>query len=287
MPTGFARRLWSRTGWARLGRIADALDRIEARVGAAAAGPPPPNEPAPPPPLPPEPDRFSPRLYQRAGLNLLLSGNSGPDRVLAESGEWEQQQIAKLLELAALACARRSGPKIFLDIGAYFGLYALVMDRARLFDRIVAYEPDRANFAQLQAELFLNGAACRIEVHNAAVAEVAGHRQMQRSDRHPTGNRGGVELWRCGPDPRCIPTGVVAIDDEITIDGGLIVAKIDVESGQDAVLRGMRRTIAANECILQVEAYEQQRPATLALLAELGLSVVEDIYPDLFAVNRR
>ena len=47
---------------------------------------------------------------------------------------------------------------VFLDVGAHWGLYALLAHRTRQFERIVAFEPDPANYAQLQANLFLNDA---------------------------------------------------------------------------------------------------------------------------------
>lgn len=272
---GWARQIWGRTAWARLGRIAAALERMEAQR----------------PTLPalhdvvPEPlaDRNGIGIWHRLGLTLLLDGASDVDRRLIESGGWETEQFAKLQELVVTSAAP-SGPRIFLDIGAYFGLYALEFDRERLFDQIIAFEPDRLNFAQLQAQLFLNGATYRIDARNVAVGEVAGTGQMHRSDRHPTGNRGGVGLRDSG-DARCVPVGIVAIDNEISVEGGLIVAKIDVEGNQDYVLRGMRSTIARNACVLQIEVFEQARSATLALLNDLGLSIAGEIYPDIFATR--
>ncbi len=265
-----ARRLWSRTGWARLGRIADALERLESR--------------------PPEPrnavatEAPAVGIRQRMGLTLLLDPASDVDRWMIQTGSWEPEQFAKLKAIAAEALSKSSGPRVFFDIGAYFGLYALLMDRERMFDRIVAFEPDRLNFAQLQSQLFLNGAAYRIEARNVAVGEAPGIVHMQRADRHPTGNRAGAGLWGCG-DVNALPVGMVAVDEEIDVSGGLIVAKIDVGSNQDAVLRGMRRTIERNACVLQIEAFEEQRAATRALLDDLNLDVVADMPPDLFAVH--
>ncbi len=269
-----ARRLWSRTGWARLGRIADALERLENW---------PPEPPSPRNTLATEAPGVG--IHQRMGLTLLLDPASDVDRWMIANGSWEPEQLAKLKALAADAMNGTTGPRVFLDIGAYFGLYALLMDQERMFDRIVAFEPDRLNFAQLQTQLFLNGAAYRIEARNVAVGSAAAEIQMLRADLHETGNRAGVGLWPgSGPDPRCMPTKVTTID-ALGLSGGVVVAKIDVEGHQDEVLRGMRRTIERNTCVFQIEAFSDQRAPTMLLLADLGLNVVADIGIDLFAAR--
>lgn len=290
------RRAWGRSGWARLGRIADALERMDARQQAADVErleqPEPPDPPEPPdqapaqtaPGPPVELDRWGVGVWRRMGLNLLLDGGSTLDRWLIEGGSWELAQITKLRELVLTTMPERRRPRVFIDIGAYFGLYALFFDRERLFDRIIAFEPDRMNFAQLQSQLFLNGASYRIEARNAAVGATATTGHMQRADRQPEGIRAGVGLWSSG-DARCVSVPVVAIDDELDIEGGLVVAKIDVEGRQNAVLKGMRRTIERNACIMQIEAYENARPATVTLLGELGLSIAGEIDPDLYAIR--
>lgn len=270
-----ARSLWSRTGWARLGRIAAALERIEQRR---------PEQPPAARATPAESPGIG--IRQRMGLALLLDPASDVDRWMIENGTWEPEQISKLMALAAEVTSKSSGPRVFLDIGAYFGLYALLADRTRTFERIIAFEPDRLNFAQLQAQLFLNGAAYRIESMNVAAGSAAGEMQMSRADLHEAGNRAGAGLWpSSGPDPRCVPTRIIAIDD-LNLSGGVVVAKIDVEGYQDEVLRGMRKTIDRNACVFQIEALEGQRAATLRLLAQLGVKIEDQIGHDFYATSR-
>ena len=38
---------------------------------------------------------------------------------------------------------------MFIDVGANIGLYSCILGRSRLVPRIVAFEPDRDNFARL------------------------------------------------------------------------------------------------------------------------------------------
>jgi hypothetical protein len=67
------------------------------------------------------------------------------DRQIVETNCWEARQVSLLISYAkSFAKLRRN--KVFLDIGAYFGLYALLMDREEIFDKIIAFEPDTSNY---------------------------------------------------------------------------------------------------------------------------------------------
>ena len=55
------------------------------------------------------------------------------------------------------------------------------MRSERLFERIVAFEPDAMNFAELCAQLYLNDAAYKIEAERLALSDSKRHTQMPRS----------------------------------------------------------------------------------------------------------
>ena len=78
----------------------------------------------------------------------------------------------------------------------------------------------------------------------------------------------------------------VTLDDTIAADGALIVAKIDVESHELEVMRGMRRLLAANKAVLQIECFEPNRPRLRALMDELGCQEVRAVEEDLYFVSK-
>jgi FkbM family methyltransferase len=172
---------------------------------------------------------------------------------------------------------------MFLDIGAYFGLYALLMDRSALFDRVVAFEPDRRNAQQLASNLFLNPSS-RVEVRHEAVSDRSGTAWFTQSETHPTGNRAGISIAD-GPGSTRREVPMTTIDDAFDVAGCTIIAKIDVEGEEHAVLRGMRNTLARNRALLQVEAFEHNLGAISAARDELGLRTVGEIHPDLYLTN--
>src|ERR1700761_2198748 len=101
-------------------------------------------------------------LEQRMDLLLLLDRANAIDWQLILSGEWEKPHLTKLFDLAKQRLPYSKNGAVFLDIGAHWGLYALKAWQSGMFEQIVAFEPDPQNYAQLQANLFLNAAESRI-----------------------------------------------------------------------------------------------------------------------------
>jgi FkbM family methyltransferase len=222
-------------------------------------------------------------VYRVEGLSLLLRAQSRIDRRIIESANWEAPQVARLAELTKQARRQIDGTAIFLDIGAYFGFYALMMRRARLFDRIIAFEPDAMNFAQLGAQLYLNDAAYEIEARRVAVSDRTGQARMPKSVIRK--NRGTTGLGIVAAPDAMMPVDTIALDDEYDFRDALMVAKIDVEGHQASVLGGMRNIIARNKAILQIEIWENERESAFAVLEALGLKIVGNMYPDYFVTN--
>src|SRR5690606_28306662 len=75
--------------------------------------------------------------------------------------------------------------------------------------------------------------------------------------------------------------------DDILADAfaGNVAVKLDVEGHEAMVIRGGRRTFAANRMLLQVELYEQGREQVKAELESLGYRCLLRIGPDHYYSN--
>ncbi len=220
------------------------------------------------------PDHAEPKsadeIVSRDGLFLLLDQSSVVDRYVLEKGDWEPELRRRLFELTS---ELDFGPDaVFLDIGAYFGLYALHAAKSGRFREIHAFEPDKLNFAQLQACLFLNRAVERITAHNIYVGDKSGVAEMTKSSAM-IGNRGGA--GRYGEKENQATVRVDAIDNLVNYAGRDIVAKIDAENGEFDVLAGMRDTIARNRMLLQIECGSIE--GLKAHCTPLGLRHIESV----------
>jgi FkbM family methyltransferase len=242
------------------------------------------------------------RLIDRMNLNLLLENENLLDRTMMDVGVWEEQQLLRLDELAHAFVARTSRSKIFIDVGAHWGLYALKMHQTGVFDRILAFEADAHNFAQLQAELFLNDCAYDIESYNLALSSVDQELTMLRATGHPLGNRAGAGIFDseekaraffsahgCAKDDR-LPMAVrkvraAPLDDLVSLKDSAILIKIDVEGHEKEVLKGMKRLMANNRIIFQIEVLPDQDWTYTALEQEFGLTCFASIAADFYFSN--
>mgnify|MGYP000486111821 CR=1 FL=1 len=228
-------------------------------------------------------DRF--HLVQRMGFTLLLDRACIIDRVVDIDGVWEEPQIRRLLDLTLEAGRHASGPRVFLDIGAYWGIYTLHAARSGLFNRVLAFEPDRVNMAQLQAQLLVNRLLRAVELYPLALSDVAGQAPLEHSEHHPQDNRGGIHLGVASAASDRVETR--PLDAMLDLADGLVVAKIDVEGHELGVVRGARGTLGRNLAVLQIECFTESgnRDALAALLADLGYRHLETIGPDMYFTN--
>lgn len=232
-------------------------------------------------------------IYQREGFNLLLDDESMVDREIIYNGSWEQEQLRYIKELAS-DYRRYTEKKIFLDIGSYFGLYSIHMSRINVFDQIIAFEADELNYRHLQANLLLNDPTFLIKTYNFAVSDKDGEAYFFPSWDHPNKNRGGVGLIPKNFDlVNRVRVSTRALDNILSLSGNIIFAKIDVEGAEFSVLRGMRRILSDNRCVLQIEALVfnpddvEKHAQTDAILVELGYRRIHSIGPDNYYSNFR
>ncbi len=225
-------------------------------------------------------------VERRQGLTLLLDRSNAVDRELHTSGIWEPESVGRLF---ALVDKERGfcPDAVFLDIGAHWGFYALLARSKGWFERIVAFEPDPANYAQLQANLFLNGAT-DIEALKLAASDRAATFGLKVDSR----NRGGARLVAAAHDT--VTCQAVRIDSVLDVAGKLLVVKMDVENHEEAALDGLLPLLANNHCVLQIEVWtgaeslDDDRPRrVIERLAKLGIRHVDSFDSDYFFVSER
>jgi FkbM family methyltransferase len=193
--------------------------------------------------------RFSDDLYVRDGFLLLLDRASVVDRSVIEQGDWEPHLRERLFAHAD----RYFGDKdqIFIDVGSYFGLYAIHASRRPGFSSIYAFEADPLNFAQLQANLFLNRLAHRVTARNLFIDAASGFTKMTRSSAM-SDNRGGAGRYPDTANQQTVPCA--ALDDVLDLTDRRLVVKVDVENAELEAIKGMRKLLTSNRIVLQVES---------------------------------
>ncbi len=227
-------------------------------------------------------------VERRQGLTLLLDRSNAVDWELHTSGLWEPESVGRLFALADEERGHCPDGAVFLDIGAHWGFYALLAHARGWFERIVTFEPDPANYAQLQANLFLNGAGAAIESLKLAASDRAATFGLRVDSR----NRGGAQLVEAARDT--VTCEAVRIDSVLDFAGKLLVVKMDVENHEEAALDGLLPLLAKNHCVLQIEVWtgaeslDDDRPRRVSeRLAKIGIRHVDSFDSDYFFVSER
>lgn len=182
--------------------------------------------------------------------------------------------------------ARRERPDRFLDIGANLGLYSCVLVAGGAVPRATAFEPDARNRDALAGSVALNGLAQRVTIEPCALGAAAGEAWL---DEGPAANRGTSRLAdeREGAGSGAVRryrVPVRRLDDLLDAHGETLLVKIDVEGREVGVLEGMARTLAANRCLVQVEAFDD---AHARLLEGAGYRFLGSIANDRFWLGGR
>ncbi|HSH22416.1 MAG TPA: FkbM family methyltransferase [Candidatus Caenarcaniphilales bacterium] len=179
---------------------------------------------------------------EMSGLRVLLPT---ADRTIARSvfasGDWDPLLVGTALE--ALDEFRHDvRGTVFLEIGANFGVYALPAVAEMGFASAVAYEPDPASFALLEANIERNGLAGRVQAVNAALSDRPGELTLSRSPTNAGDNRIVAES-----DAQLGSTGSVkvrAATFDAEVEAGIIplcdvgLVWLDVQGHESQVLSG-------------------------------------------------
>lgn len=223
-------------------------------------------------------------IERRQGLILLIDRTNAVDAELHVAGSWEPHTVERLFSLVAAARQRCPKGAVFLDVGAHWGFYALLAHKKGWFERIVAVEPDPANYAQLQANLFLNGASTTIEALKLAASDRAATFGLKAGSR----NRGGSRLVEARDG--LATCQAARLDAVLDCADRLLVVKIDVEGHEEPAIDGMLAVVARNHCVLQIEIWDlpddpRRAHRITEQLARLGIRHIDTVDRDHFFVS--
>jgi len=144
---------------------------------------------------------------------------------------------------------------IVLDVGAQFGLYAMLISRyVGATGKVYAFEPTPATVEVLQRHLRLNKLETKVEVVPSAAGAAEGEVTFYVSGTHPCNTFAPTEVDPVPLSP--IQTTVVTVDG-FCAKRGIIphVLKIDTEGWELHVLRGARKVLASPGLIVVVEMH--------------------------------
>ena len=172
------------------------------------------------------------RLRQcRHGLMLYNGNDQFQGRMLDKYGEYSEGEVDTFGQLLKPGMTA-------VEVGANIGSHTVaIANMVGRQGRIVAFEPQRAIFQIMCANLGLNGLE-QVEPHWAAVGEAPGEVTIERLDMRAVQNFGGYSIK---PGAQGDKVRLMTVDSLGLTACHMI--KIDVEGMEAAVIRGARETI--------------------------------------------
>lgn len=218
---------------------------------------------------------FSGRYFvvRKRGVKYLLDAYGYIDRRIEAYGIYEPVQLSYFLEQIT-----QRTPSLFIDAGANLGLYAVNVACRIPKVKVIAFEPDARNRAQLIANLFLNELEEVVSVEGVALSDLDGSARFHRHDKE---NPGRSMLSEEGEYTVTIKT----LDDMVNTIGERIAIKIDVEGHELPLLKGARRVLKENECFIQVESFSPD--VVFEFLSALDYSLQKQYGNDYFFSRRQ
>lgn len=179
----------------------------------------------------------------------------------------------------------------FLDVGANTGLFSLLACALNENCAVTTFEPVPKIYECLKHNIEINGWQERCQLRQEAVSDFLGEAQIHvpASDL-PTSASLNPEGFR-GCSGEVIVTPVTTIDEACLSDVRIDLMKIDVEGFENAVLRGMTKTLARDkpdlimECLIdgpyqEVDKILREAGYSFYRMTSQGLSKVSEILPD-------
>ena len=158
--------------------------------------------------------------------------------------EYYEPELAYLEEVL-------SPGKVFIDVGANFGVYTLVASKlVGAAGKVFAFEPTAQSFAILGQNVALNHSA-NVRAFQVALTQTRGKAWLYHG-WDPVGNSLGMDPL-CGNQGEEVQTESL---DNLLEENGIDrvdVIKVDVEGAEELVLRGATRTITNNRPVVIFE----------------------------------
>ncbi|MCM2265309.1 MAG: FkbM family methyltransferase [Desulfuromonadales bacterium] len=225
------------------------------------------------------------KIRNRLGLALLLRYGNYIDRKIILNEDYERRQID-----AFIALLNSNDVRVFLDIGANFGLYSLTVARQGVkVDRIFAFEPDRDNYNNLCGNIFINSLSHKIRTFPLGLSNRNATVKFLKNAGKSSGTsrilETAPESTKAGQYSE-VEIEVAPLDSLVSGNCGESIAmKVDVEGHELMVLEGARSLLAGNRCLLQIEILENARDIIDRVCREFQMKFYGRIDSDCYFAN--
>jgi FkbM family methyltransferase len=176
---------------------------------------------------------------------------------------------------------------LFVDVGANVGLHTLAAARAMEGrGRIIAFEPFEPTKILLEKTIFMNGFSAITYVHQAAVSNQEGTRELFLGETSGHNSLFGP-VSPSSSASRTVTVPVVRLSDVIGGDEAVTLLKIDVEGAELNVLEGSKLIIERNPDIALIVEFGPSHLRRCGYRSQDWLSAFTDLGLSYRAINEQ
>ena len=207
------------------------------------------------------------RGYFNIGNNIMFLDFLDPiDRKIIISQKYEYNEISTLKELS-----NNFDVVYFFDIGANNGYYSIKFAEFYENIKIIAFEPNDEAYFKFKKTLDANqNFSKRITLHNFGLSDKNSTERMRSKVKYGYTQTGGSTIHdgKKYDDVKIYDANFKVADELLDIKNSNLIFKIDVEGHEFKVLKGLRKIISENKCILQIEIFKKNYKKINSFLKE-------------------
>jgi FkbM family methyltransferase len=216
-------------------------------------------------------------LSQYLGVNFQIDINDPLDRELFFYNSYEKEQINYLEKII-----KKEKINFFIDIGANFGIYSLIISKKFPKIKIFSFEPIKESFIKFKKNIKLNKKIKNIKVYSIGLSSKKTNLNMSALIKNNYVQLGGFGVRKKdeeGPNDNfhfqkySFEKG----DKFIKFKNKRVAFKIDVEGHELDVLKGLKKALNINKSILQIEIFDNKFRKTNAFLKKNNFRQIQKI----------
>ena len=220
-----------------------------------------------------------PAVVRHFEATFVLDPANWIDNRLIAKIPFEVRQIER-----AKALISQHGIDLFIDIGANFGLYTILLGRMEAISKVIAIEPMRRNYNQLLANVFANRLDGKVSARQCAISQTTGTATLYIDPQSTglsrldlAGSHRDASVFR---DSEEIATA--HFDETYPMTSQNVFVKIDVEGHALKVVSTMGVFLDQNNAILQIELFETEKEDVSDFLGSHGYVEIDEIEGDYY-----
>ncbi len=206
--------------------------------------------------------------YSIKGIDLYLDFLDPIDREIILFNEFEKPEIEFLLSEI-----KKKKLDYFLDIGANCGYYSFKIAEKVSNINIFSFEPNPEAYFKFSKSLMKNSRLSnKIKLENFGLSNKNKKLKMQSMIKFGYAQTGGSAVIEKSINEKHheFYANFKIGDEYLNLSNKYLAIKIDVEGHELNVLQGLRKTLDANKCILQIEIFNKNFEKVENYLSGLG-----------------